>query len=94
MLSVIYAECHKQTHCAECRYAECHYAECHYAECRYAECHYAECRGAVLLAATVNVISCKGFFQRPGQCYKTFYGRKLRLFVLSYSDCPWKAFPA
>ncbi len=28
------------------------------------------------------------------QCYKTFYGRKLRLFVLSYSVCPWQAFPA
>jgi hypothetical protein len=37
LLSVNYAECHKQAH-----YAECHYAECHYAECRYAEC-----RGAV-----------------------------------------------
>ncbi len=28
MLSVIYAECHKQTNCSECRYAECHYADC------------------------------------------------------------------
>jgi hypothetical protein len=36
MLSVIYAECRKQAH----------YAECHYAECCYAECRYAECRGA------------------------------------------------
>jgi hypothetical protein len=45
MLSVIYVECRKQAH-----YAECHYAECHYAECHYAECHYAECRGAVLIA--------------------------------------------
>jgi hypothetical protein len=26
-MSVIYAECHKQTHYAECRYAECHYPE-------------------------------------------------------------------
>ncbi len=40
-LSVVYAECYKQIH-----YAECRYAECHYAECRYAECHYAEYRGA------------------------------------------------
>jgi hypothetical protein len=37
VLSVIYAECRKQAHYAECRYAECHYAECRYAECRYAE---------------------------------------------------------
>jgi hypothetical protein len=28
MLSVIYAECRKQTHDAVCRYADCHYAEC------------------------------------------------------------------
>jgi hypothetical protein len=28
MLSVIYAECRKQTDYAECRYAECRYAEC------------------------------------------------------------------
>jgi hypothetical protein len=48
---VVYGECRKQTHDAECHYAECCYAECHYAECcyvecHYAECHYAECRGA------------------------------------------------
>ncbi len=36
MLSVVYTECRKQTH----------YAQCHYAECRYTECRYAECRGA------------------------------------------------
>ncbi len=29
MLSVVYGECHKQAH-----YAECHYAEFRYAECR------------------------------------------------------------
>jgi hypothetical protein len=28
------------------------------------------------------------------QCYKTFYVRALRIFVLSYSVCPWEAFPA
>jgi len=28
MLSVIYAECHKQTHNSERLYAECRYAEC------------------------------------------------------------------
>jgi hypothetical protein len=33
MLSVNYAECHKQVRCAKCHYAECRYAECHYAEC-------------------------------------------------------------
>jgi hypothetical protein len=28
------------------------------------------------------------------QCYKTFYGRNLRIFVISYSVCPWQTFPA
>jgi hypothetical protein len=37
MLSVIYAECHKQA-----LYAECPHAKCHYPEFPYAECHYAE----------------------------------------------------
>jgi hypothetical protein len=48
MLDVIYAECRKLAHYAECLYAECRYPECRYAECHYAECHYAECRGALL----------------------------------------------
>ncbi len=26
--------------------------------------------------------------------YKTFYGRNLRIFVISQSVCPWQAFPA
>ncbi len=32
-LSDIYAMCHKEALCPECRYEECHYAECCYAEC-------------------------------------------------------------
>ncbi len=28
-----------------------------------------------------------------GQCYKTFYVRSLRMFVISQSVCPWKTFP-
>ncbi len=28
------------------------------------------------------------------QCYNTFYGRNLRMLVISYSVCPWQAFPA
>jgi hypothetical protein len=27
-----------------------------------------------------------------GQCYKTFYGRNLRVFVISYSVRPWQTF--
>jgi hypothetical protein len=26
--------------------------------------------------------------------YKTFYGRNLRMFVISYGVCPWQAFQA
>ncbi len=32
MLSVVKAECRKQTHHARCRYAECRYAECRNAD--------------------------------------------------------------
>jgi hypothetical protein len=28
-----------------------------------------------------------------GQCYKTFYTRNLRMFVMSCSVCFWQAFP-
>ncbi len=28
-----------------------------------------------------------------GQCYKTYYGRNLRMFVISQSVCLWQAFP-
>jgi hypothetical protein len=36
MLSVIYVECGKQAHCAEC-----------HVEYRYPECRYPECRGSI-----------------------------------------------
>jgi hypothetical protein len=29
-----------------------------------------------------------------GHCYKTFYGRNLQIFVISYSACPCQTFPA
>jgi hypothetical protein len=28
-----------------------------------------------------------------GECYKTFYSRNLRIFVISQCVCPWQAFP-
>ncbi len=34
------------------------------------------------------------FSNTLGQCYKTFYGRKLRIFKISWSVCPWQTFPA
>jgi hypothetical protein len=29
-----------------------------------------------------------------GHCYKTFFVRNLRIFVISLSGCTWQAFPA
>ncbi len=29
-----------------------------------------------------------------GQCYKTIFLRNLQIFVISWSGCPWQAFPA
>jgi hypothetical protein len=29
-----------------------------------------------------------------GQCYKLSYDRKLQIFVISSSVCPWQALPA
>ncbi len=85
------AECRN----AECRYAYWHYAICRYAECdyaesHYAECHFAECHGAALLFGLsrkrikmIQIILdvCK----RPtrGQGSKTFYGRNLRMGLIS-----------
>ncbi len=39
-----------------------------------------------------NVEFCQ--MKTKGQCYKTFYGRKLRIFKISLHICPWQAFPA
>ncbi len=36
----------------------------------------------------------ENLFDIWGQCYKSFYGRKLRLFIISQSICHWQAFPA
>jgi hypothetical protein len=38
MLRVVYAECRKQTHYAECRYAANLYVECHSAVFQYRHC--------------------------------------------------------
>ncbi len=64
MLSVIFAECHKQAHYGECRYAECRFTECRHAEhcydeCRYAECHYAECCYAECCYAECRYAECR-----------------------------------
>ncbi len=34
-------------------------------------------------------------YQVPwGQCFGTFYVRNIQMFLISYSICPWQAFPA
>ncbi len=49
MQSVIYAECHVKSLCAERPIAEC----------LHAECHYAECRGDILITLDFyNVMNC------------------------------------
>ncbi len=35
----------------------------------------------------------KGDAGTSGQSYQTFYGRNLRVFVISYNLGPWQAFP-
>ncbi len=49
MLSVNYAQCHKQAYYAESHYVECR-KQAYYAECRNAECRYAECCGAIVVS--------------------------------------------
>jgi hypothetical protein len=53
MLSVIYAECRKEAHYAQCHYAECR-KEAHYAEGHYPQCHYAVCGGALRISGSGN----------------------------------------
>ncbi len=44
---------------------------------------------------TAKFSTVKGLYYRTwGQSYKTFYVRKLRIFVISYSVCPLHAFPS
>jgi hypothetical protein len=62
----------------------------HYAECRYAECH-----GLFIVMQSVmllNIIMLNVVAPRA-QCCKTLHVRNLRLFVISWSICPWQAFP-
>jgi hypothetical protein len=44
----------------------------------------------LVYAPRVNAI--KLFWKLRAQCHKTFYGRNLRIFVISSSVCPWQAF--
>jgi len=50
-------------------------------------------RGGVAIAY-MNGITTPEACQASGQCYKTFYVRNLRIFVISWSVCPWQGFPA
>jgi hypothetical protein len=40
----------------------------------------------------IHAFKTKKAIPNRGQSYKTFYGRKLRLFVISWSVCPWQTF--
>ncbi len=45
-------------------------------------------------SSTNGTFTGSGILTNWGRCQKTFYGRKLRLFIISQSICPWQAFPA
>ncbi len=71
---------------------EHHYAECQFAQCHNAECRYVECRGTVIGSVKNNMNKnrkkilprfLKMSFYTFGQCYKTFYDRKLSLFIIN-----------
>ncbi len=47
-----------------------------------------------LIPLKVEKICSDMFLHSTGLYYKTFYGRKLRIFVTSLSVCPWQAFQA
>jgi hypothetical protein len=49
---------------------------------------------ALAYCGTASITSVKSFISSGAYCYKTFYSRKLRLFKISRSVCPWQAFPA
>jgi hypothetical protein len=52
-------------------------------------------RQSSLLLTLTNYGYKKFFSSRPwGQCHKTFYGRKFRIFIISQSVCSWQDFPA
>jgi hypothetical protein len=50
----------------------------------------------VVLALTASGIKSNIVYSidTRGLYYKTFYGRNLQIFVISYSVCPWQAFQA
>ncbi len=54
------------------------------------------CQGQTIwLITNIRLHAHKSFIvQTPGADVKKLYGRNLRVFVLSYSVCPWQAFQA
>jgi hypothetical protein len=40
-----------------------------------------------------NIVSAFESNESRGQSYKTFYGRNLRILIISWSVCLWQAFP-
>jgi hypothetical protein len=56
---------------------------------------FARCKHSSLFGLIISYKQ-KKFFNTDtlGQCYKTFFVHNLRIFLISYSVCPWQAFPA
>ncbi len=60
--------------------------------CRYAVCRYAEDRGADFWVDNFGLKNLVAVFSWA-QCYKRIFVRNLRIFEISYSIYPWRAFP-
>ncbi len=52
------------------------------------------CVSDTLLRDKLECLRGANIFESRGQCYKTFFVRNLWIFVISWSVCPWQAFPA
>ncbi len=91
LLPSVESYCYTESHHTECRYTVCHYAESHCAECHYAKRHST---AAELLPHHPKVGgSSLATPDTGGLYYNTFYGRNLRIFLISLSVCPLQAFP-
>jgi hypothetical protein len=99
MLSVIYAECLKQTHDNVCRYTDCHYPKC-----RGAVRFTLKVVCALTLTSNITLVSnsyprtntlvyfVSGNFIEPYVI--KYYGRNLQMFAISWSACSWWVSPA
>ena len=56
--------------------------------------HFLEAFHDLVRLGFLKVSENSGHDDNQGKCYKTFYGRNIRMLVISLSVCPWQSFPA